>query len=775
MQNQTTINRKMQNRQVSEFTLQDLFKVIFLKKWLILSLLVLTTGASIYYVKTTPPTYKANVVIMQEKTYDNILPVNIFSTRSYGYNNYGVDQGQLYVLKSSSSLQEISDQLLRQYDFNIPIMKLRSFINLASNNETPDVITLTASASLPEQTQAIANVAAEVFVKKVAEMKSAELSQGVDFLKQQMDQVEKKMHDTEKSLNDFREREGLVPQSSDIDSTGLLGKIGEMQNQTIQIENDIELNKSQLKTLEELIAEKKKYAQTSSVTGTSMQIDQLRERLINLQLELNTKLETQTEKDPEIIALRKRIEATDTQLKTEFNKLMKEPGTTSLDPVSELQGLTQQYVTLTVQLKGLESKGELIKERLKKFREEHPEIASKQVELIRLERQSRIFEQTYSTLAAKYQDVRLMEQMKGAGLKIMDKAYLPTSPVAPKKGMIITLAVLAGLFSGVMLSLFLEYISDTIKTKEDIERFLELPVLGTITQIGPFNVPVSAARRREPPAIIAGNRDNLTDMTKKQVKHETRHKSDKEILNMLSHSLVYAPNGNSKSPAVENYWNLAMSIKYANMDNPLKSILVTSSIPGERKTTTAGNLAIVKARLGMKVLLIDADLRRPMLHRIFQQNRKPGLSDLLTVDDATNGKTFDFVTHDSIRPTVLENLYLLPCGSSVPNSDALLSSDRMRELLDALKEKFDLVIIDSAPLLVVASVVALSKEVDGVLLSMYAGKTRRKLVNHGKEILESVNAKIIGSVLTGVDFARQYGYYYRRYYKYYYQHKDDNE
>jgi capsular exopolysaccharide synthesis family protein len=164
-----------------------------------------------------------------------------------------------------------------------------------------------------------------------------------------------------------------------------------------------------------------------------------------------------------------------------------------------------------------------------------------------------------------------------------------------------------------------------------------------------------------------------------------------------------------------------------------------------------------------------------MLHRIFQQNRKPGLSDLLTVDDATNGKTFDFVTHDSIRPTVLENLYLLPCGSSVPNSDALLSSDRMRELLDALKEKFDLVIIDSAPLLVVASVVALSKEVDGVLLSMYAGKTRRKLVNHGKEILESVNAKIIGSVLTGVDFARQYGYYYRRYYKYYYQHKDDNE
>jgi capsular exopolysaccharide synthesis family protein len=260
-----------------------------------------------------------------------------------------------------------------------------------------------------------------------------------------------------------------------------------------------------------------------------------------------------------------------------------------------------------------------------------------------------------------------------------------------------------------------------------------------------------------------------------QEKHESRRKSGKDIIEMLSHSLIYSANGKTKSPAVENYWNLAMSIKYANMDKQLKSILVTSAVPGERKTTTASNFAIIKARAGVKVLLIDADLRRPMLHRIFQQNRKPGLSELLTIDDAVNYSTFDFENHGSIRSTVQENLFLLSCGSSVPNSDALLSSDRMRELLRALEKRFDLIIIDSAPLLIVSSVVALSKEVDGVLLVMRSGKSKRKIANNAKEVLESVNSRIIGTVLTGVDLVRQYGYYYRRYYNYYYQDKDENE
>ncbi|MGB9595595.1 MAG: GumC family protein [Candidatus Poribacteria bacterium] len=754
----------------SEFTLKDLIRVILFRKWIMIAILVVFLGSAFCYISIKPAVYKSSVILMRDVTYDR-FPSSVFGTRDYY--DYGISEGQILMLKSRQSLEEISRQLRQNQGINVSIMDLRSSLSLMTNKNDSNIVSLTATAPSPKQAWAIASVASEVFISKVAEMKSLELSQGADFLKAQMDQVEQKMHETEKALNEFRDREGLVSQQSyGSDTSGLLGKLGELQTQSVETENEIELTKSQLKALENLIAEKKRYAQSELATGLPSEIDQLKQRLISMQLELNTKLETLTEKDPEVITLKKKIDLAQNQLKTEFNKMLVNTESTTIDPISELQSLTQQIVTLTVTLRGLESKSALINERLKKFREEHPEIASKQVELIRLERQSRIFEQAYTALASKYQDMRLMQQMKSAGLKIVDNAYLPTKPVAPRKKLIMVSAGVLGLFFGLMISLFIDYVSDVLRTKEDIERHIELPVLGVISNVGPFKVPESITKRKTGKTLLP---EKSSDIIENSQKHKDRQKPSKEILDLLSHSLIFAPNGNTKTPSVESYWNLAMSIKYANLDNPYKSILITSSVPSERKTTTASNLAIVNAKLGAKVLLIDADFKRPMLHRIFQQSRRPGLSDILTIDDMTNGKTFDYVAHGSIRSTVIENLYLLPVGSSVPNSDALVSSERLENLIKSLKEKFDLIIVDSAPMLIIASVTALCKEVDGVLLVIKSGKTKRKMALASKEILNNIDAKIIGTVLTGVDYNIQYGYYYRRYYNYYYHQKDDDQ
>ncbi len=753
----------------NEFTLKDFVRVILFRKWIMITILVVFLGSAFFYIRIKPAIYRSSVLLMRDTTYDR-FPSNILGTRDFY--DYGISEGQILMLKSRQSLEEIQRKLQQYHGISIPTMELRSKLSLIPSKNDSNIITLTATAPDPKQAWALASVAADVFVSKVAEMKNSELSQGVDFLKTQMSQVEEKMHETERALNEFRDREGIIPQQSyRADTSGLLGKLGELQTQSIEIENEIELTKSQLKTLENLIAEKKKIAQSELAIGMSTEIDQLKQRLISMQLELNTKLETLTEKDPEIINLKRKIEFAQNQLKSEFNKMLSNTESTTIDPISELQSLTQQLVNLTVTLRGLESKSALVNERLKKFREEHPEIASKQVELIRLERQSRIFEQAYTTLASKYQDMRLMQQMKGSGLKIVDSAYLPTKPVAPKKRLIMISAGVLGLFFGLLTSLFADYVSDVLRTKEDIERHIELPVIGVISNIGPFEVSESFAKKKTGSTLIP---EKSSYVMEHHQRHKDRQKPSKEMLKLLSHSLLYAPNGNTKALSVESYWNLAMSIKYANLDNPYKSILVTSSVPGERKTTTASNLAIVNARLGIKVLLIDADLKRPTLHRIFQQSRRPGLTDILTIDEIANEKTFDYVTHGSIRPTSVENLHLLPSGSSVPNSDALISSERLENLLESLKEKFDLIIIDSAPILIIASVTALCKEVDGVLFVIKSGKTKRKMALASKEILNNINAKIIGTVLTGVDYNIQYGYYYRRYYSRYYHQTDED-
>jgi polysaccharide biosynthesis transport protein len=528
MRDNTAIKRKKtQNRQISDFTAQDLLKIIFIRKWLILSILVIVVGTTVYYVQTIPPTYQSSLTMMRELSSSEMIGVGVMNPM---YNR--IEPGQLTMIKGYTALQEISAKIKKEYgytDSDISLSAIANGISISVDEEMGNTITIAVTANTPEYAQAIANVSAEVFKDRMDELKKANLSQGTDFLKQQMDLMEQKMQDSEQALNDFRDQEGIVAKLSDTTSSGLLGKLGDLQSQAIQVENDIELNKTQLKTFEELIAEKKKYAQTSSAPEKTIQLDQLRERLITLQLDLNAKLETLTEKDPEVVTLRKRIVATETQLKTGFSDLMKEPGTTSLDPIAELQSLTQKYVSQTVELKGLEGKGRLINERLKKFRDEHPEIATKQVELIRLERQSRLNEQSYTSLAGKYQDMRLMEQMKGAGLKILDKAPLPRSPIAPKKKMIISFSIIAGLFSGIMLALFLEYISDSIKTKEDIERFLELPVLGIITPLGPFNVPASAIRKRENPALAMENKKASTELNNIQEIHGSKRKSDKDV------------------------------------------------------------------------------------------------------------------------------------------------------------------------------------------------------------------------------------------------------
>lgn len=205
-----------------------------------------------------------------------------------------------------------------------------------------------------------------------------------------------------------------------------------------------------------------------------------------------------------------------------------------------------------------------------------------------------------------------------------------------------------------------------------------------------------------------------------------------------------------KSIAAEAYRTLRTNIQYSSFDKEIRTMVVTSSEPGEGKSTTAGNIALSFAQSEKSVILIDCDLRKPSLHRKFKISNLVGLSDVLIGKDKMNDALNEYS----------ENLHILTSGKLPPNPSEMLGSKSMGRLLEELKSKYDIIILDSAPLQAVTDAQILSTKVDGTILVVRAEKTKRDSVQQAKELLDKVGANILGTVLNGVENTRKKYYYY---------------
>ena len=214
---------------------------------------------------------------------------------------------------------------------------------------------------------------------------------------------------------------------------------------------------------------------------------------------------------------------------------------------------------------------------------------------------------------------------------------------------------------------------------------------------------------------------------------------------------------NPKSPASEAYRVLRTNIQFSSADTEIKLLMVTSAGPGEGKSTTVSNLAVTYAQADEKVLIIDADLRKPTMHRTFHVSNRKGLSNILT-----NQAKYS----EAISSSEIPNLDLITSGPIPPNPAELLSSKRMRDLLEELKKHYSKIIIDTPPILALTDAQIISTLCDGVILVLDSGKVKKEIALRAKESLEKVNAKILGVVLNNVSAKDNDGYYYY-YYQYY--------
>jgi capsular exopolysaccharide synthesis family protein len=322
-------------------------------------------------------------------------------------------------------------------------------------------------------------------------------------------------------------------------------------------------------------------------------------------------------------------------------------------------------------------------------------------------------------------------------IRVVDYAIAPKKPVSPRRTLLVGISFMLALGLGVALAFFLEYLDDSVRSTEDIENYLHLPSVAVIPQVG------LAKQKRLGFGAKNGSR-------------AIANGTGEVLLTQLD----------KRSPSAEAYRHLRTSILLSTAGRPPRSLLITSSVPSEGKTTTAVNTAISLAQTGARVLIIDADMRRPRLHNIFGLHNGNGLSSLLS-REASPDEIMAAVDRDETS-----GLHILTAGPVPPNPAELIGSDQMLKLLSAVTSEFTHVVIDSPPVAAFTDGVLIAAMVDGVLLVVHSGKTSRKVVARARRLLLDVGARIIGVVLNKVAAAGSNSYYY---YSGYYQHYNADE
>ncbi len=327
------------------------------------------------------------------------------------------------------------------------------------------------------------------------------------------------------------------------------------------------------------------------------------------------------------------------------------------------------------------------------------------------------YRRLYSDLVTNYEQVRLAEAQTSTNVVISEPAPIPTTPISPKTPRNTLLAIFAGMLLAAGTVFAIDTMDDTIKNPDELRQKFGLSILGLIAS------------------------------------HETTGGRPISI-------------AQPRSPVTESFRTLRTNTVFAGVDKPLRRILITSATPQEGKTTISSNLAVVLAQGERKVALIDADLRRPQLHRRFGLNNHMGMSDLFLVM-----RPLESLPRGIIQFSESMKLAVITSGKTPPNPAELMSSRKMAHFLDMLNAEFDLVLIDTPPVLSVTDAAVLAPGVDGVILVAKPGVTKLRDFQQALEQLQTVDARILGVVLNEVNpRSRKYGYYYNRYYSKYSQY-----
>jgi succinoglycan biosynthesis transport protein ExoP len=709
--------------------LRDYWRILKKRKTII-TLMVVLVGICSYgfaKIKEPIPLYSTTAAIKIERAANmaTILTGGFWAqgenlvTHAYIITSYPVlvDTAKvLGLLKTDLTLDEIRKS---KQDLAV-IRDLQSKIE-AVREEGTNIINITAVSGKPTEAVLIANTVARSYKDYNIKEKNRKTIETKAFIEEQLEKTHRDLKAAENKLQSFREGYALI--SMDAQTQHILSRLNTAEVEYERVRKQQEEIENQVRIFEKSTADTRATIDRVLFSpDPDSSLYPLRAKLGDMLLKRETLKMNFTDEHPEVIGINDNIRAVVKEMRNEMQVLLGKLNASEKDLNAQLDNLRHQSMGL-------------------------PEKALK---LVRLQREVTMLESLYSNLKTKYQETLIAESGRVVEVSIVRPALIPSMPFnIPSKTMIVMTGTIMGLIIGVIFAFGVEVFDTSIGTIEDVEELLQVPVLGVIPFMG------QEEKRKRRIKKVASNKDRMLDL--------------------IAH---YDP----KSLLAEAFRTLRSNLEFMQVDKKSKSFLVTSSFVQEGKTFNVVNLALSMAQAGKKVLLVEADLRKPVIHKIFGINRIPGLTDHIlgnyswqeirhTITDIMLG---DFELEDILRTPGLDNLNIIPAGTSPPNPAEILRSERLKEFLKEAYAQYDMIFIDAPPILPVADATEISTLVDGVLLVYTVGKIGRGVLKRAKTSLDNVGGNVVGVILNNV--RPEAGPDYFKYHtQYYYGPKDDEQ
>ena len=686
-----------------ETHLWEYIYIVLRRRRLVLAVFVAVTGLATLRALLTRPVYEASAQILIERDTPNVLTFKEVAQVDAARDDYY--QTQYKLLQSRLLVRRVIEtmNLLQDPEFGgprspeemeaikaaapgaSPVMEraidsfLRKLRVLPVKNSR--LVLVAYESYVPEMAAAAANWLSQLYIKQTLEFRYETSSEAAQWLGQQIEEQKAKVEAADLALQKVKEREGIV--NIEERRTLLEQKLKELGTALTTLRTD-RLEKEAL------------YNQMRNAANPEELPDVMRSPLVQaLRIELATLersqaqlLERYMDQHPEVVKVRNQIQETRKKIAAESQRV--------------IRAAENDYKAAAAQEASVSSALEAAKA-------EALDLSRRSVQYDNAKREADAGKEVLNSLLSRHKQTDVAQELKNSNIRIVDAASVPRGPVRPQKTRDIAMGVALGLFLGIGLAFFLDYLDNTVKTPEDVRKQLGAPLLAVIPEI---SVP-----------------------------------GDLVIIK-----------GGVESPLADGYRLLRTSLTYSWPESSPRILLVTSTSAGEGKTVTSVNLALILASLGGKVLLIDCDLRRPQSNTLLHAKRSPGLSDLLVGRARPS---------EAIQRPAGTTLSLLAAGTRAPSPADLMTLQTMRDFLEGLRGFYDWIVLDTPPVGPVAEALILGPLTDGVVVVVGAEMVPRNGVRHTLERVHETGARLLGVVLNRAQ-VEKHSYYYGRYYGHYY-------